>query len=292
MQLLPKPESTARVRAYVDAGRHRLERTICWRVWERLVENEFLDRSVALGAKAFVSFFPAIIVVAAFLPASVRNSITSTIISKAGLRGDGLDSVRRAFATSNDVRRSTGILGLILTFFYINSFFSALQRVYLRAWRRPAARVVSRYALGGGWLAAVVVYFSLLGGFRALLSGARAAGYAPVALLATMVMWLLTPWLLLERQVRLRVLVPTAILTGAGMAVYYASASVWMPQTIAKNQAQFGFFGVALSLVTWLTGASTIIVVAASAGAVFADDPGRIGAMVRGSAAAPVTRDG
>jgi hypothetical protein len=44
------------------------QRTIFWRVWERMLENEFIDRGVALAPKAFVSFFPAVIVVAAFAP--------------------------------------------------------------------------------------------------------------------------------------------------------------------------------------------------------------------------------
>jgi len=38
--------------------RTRLERSIVWRVWERMLETEFIDRSVALAGKAFVSFFP------------------------------------------------------------------------------------------------------------------------------------------------------------------------------------------------------------------------------------------
>jgi hypothetical protein len=42
-----------------DAGRRGrawAERTISWRVWERMLENEFIDRGIALAAKAFVSF--------------------------------------------------------------------------------------------------------------------------------------------------------------------------------------------------------------------------------------------
>ena len=59
------PDSwVTRLRRRSDAAQQWVERTILWRIWERLAENEFLDRSVALGAKAFVSFFPALIVVA------------------------------------------------------------------------------------------------------------------------------------------------------------------------------------------------------------------------------------
>jgi hypothetical protein len=69
-------------RGRVDAVRASAERTIVWRVWERLLEIEFIDRSVALAAKAFVSFFPVVIVVAALAPLSTRSSIFTTITSR------------------------------------------------------------------------------------------------------------------------------------------------------------------------------------------------------------------
>ena len=43
-----------------------------------MLEIEFVDRSVALAGKAFVSFFPLVIVVAAFVPQSIRSSIFTT----------------------------------------------------------------------------------------------------------------------------------------------------------------------------------------------------------------------
>jgi uncharacterized BrkB/YihY/UPF0761 family membrane protein len=135
-----------------------VERTILWRIWERLLENEFLDRSVALGAKAFVSLFPALIVIAAFTPSSVRASIVATITRRAGLSGAGLTTVKSAFASSDDTRRATGIVGLLFTFFYINSFTAALRRVYTKAWRRPSGGRASGYAVGAAWLIGIVAY--------------------------------------------------------------------------------------------------------------------------------------
>ena len=99
------------VRKRTDAVQTWVERTIWWRVWERVLENEFVDRSVALAAKAFVSLFPAIIVVAAFAPASVRDSIYRTITHRAGLSGAGLATVRGAFASADDIRRRDRHLG-------------------------------------------------------------------------------------------------------------------------------------------------------------------------------------
>src|SRR5262249_11910751 len=103
-----------------------------------------------------------------------------------------------------------------------------------------------------------------------------------VALCTAVGLWWVTPWLMLQRQVRLRVLAPTAVITGVALTLYAASASLWMPRTIVKNQHQFGFFGVALSLVTWLSGAPLIIAVRACAGPVVADDAGPLGRIVRG----------
>jgi len=150
---------------------------------------------------------------------------------------------------------------LIFTFFYINSFTSALGRVYTRAWRPTAGGRASGYALGAAWLVGVVAYFAIIGTMRAILRGGpETVAFAIGALCASIGLWWLTPWLMLQRQVRWRPLVTGAILTGVGMSVYAASASLWMPRTVSENQNQCGFFGVALALVTWLSGAGMIIV--------------------------------
>ncbi len=291
---VPEWASGAHERAlqHSEAVRGWVERTILWRIWERLAENEFLDRSVALGAKAFVSFFPAIIVVAAFAPESVRDSIVTTITRRTGLAGAGLETVKGAFATSDDTRRATGIVGLLFTLFYINSFTTALCRVYTKAWRRPRVGRASGYAVGASWLIGIAAYFALLGGLRGVLKGGpETALFAAMAWMASIGLWWLTPWLMLQRQVRLRVLATSALLTGTAISVYGATSSVWMPRTVAENQHQFGFFGVALALVTWLSGASIVIVVSACTAPVLAEDRGWIGRLVRGSDTAPVLAD-
>jgi hypothetical protein len=66
------------------------------------------------------------------------------------------------------------------------------------------------------------------------------------------------------------------------MALFALSATIWMPDVVTKNEAQFGFFGVALALVTWFSGAAICILVGACAGSVFAEDPGRVGSLIRG----------
>jgi membrane protein len=277
-------ERVSQVMRLVAKARDWAERTIFWRVWERMLENEFIDRGIALAAKAFVSFFPAIIVVAAFAPPAVRAAIVATITRHAGLSGPGLATFHSAFATASNVRRATGVLGLVFTVYYINSFTSALQRAYIRAWRRPPSSLVYGYALGATWLVGILAYLTLIGGMRAAFGrGPGLVLFAVLALAAAIGLWWVTSWVMLGRQVRLRVLLPTAVLTGLGMTVYGAASSLWMPTTVSQNQHQFGFFGVALAMVTWLSGAAFIIVASACAAPVLAEDRGVLGRLVRGS---------
>ncbi len=141
----------------ITSLRERAERSLCWQVWERMLEVEFVDRSVALAGKAFVSFFPLVIVIAAFMPARIRASILTSLTARLGFRGEALTIAREAFASSDDVRRATGLLGLVLTIFFATSFTTALQRAYLRAWRRPPHPGAGAYWRGLAWLLVVLL---------------------------------------------------------------------------------------------------------------------------------------
>jgi membrane protein len=266
------------------ALRTRLQRLLVWRVWERLLEIEFIDRSVALAGKAFVSFFPLVIVVAAFMPESIRSSMIADVTVRLGLRGDALTLARGAFASSDDVREATGVLGLVLTIFFASSFTTALQRVYFHAWRRPRHGGAAVYWRGLVCLGAVLVATAVLGGLGDDLDGSLQVGlFAIAAAVATSGLWWFSAWFLLLGEVRARVLVPTGVITGVATAVYAASATIWMPEVVTSNEEQFGVFGVALALITWFSGAAICILVGACAGVVLAEDAGRIGTLVRGA---------
>ena len=129
----------------------------------------------------------------------------------------------------------------------------------------------------------------LLGGARNVLAGG--AGIAPfvvVALALSTAIWWFTAWLMLKGQVRLRVLLPSGLITGITLSAYALSATLWMPNNVTSNNRQYGIFGVALALVAWISGAAICIVVGACAGPVLAEDPGSIGRLIRGGAASPL----
>lgn len=278
-----KSRLARRVLDLVVAIQQWVGRTILWRIWLRMVENEFLDRSVALAAKAFVALLPLLVVVAAFTPDGVRTAIVGTMRRRLGVEDDSLTLVLEAFATPEVTRSSTGLTGLVLVLLYATSFTTALQRVYLRVWRRPPQGGPANQARGLIWIAGLVTLMSLLGVLRGALAGLPGTvAFVLVSLLVSTCAWWATMWLMLRAQVRWRPLLAAASLTALATNLYAWSSSVWMPRTIHQQELQFGFFGVALALVTWLVGMGFIIVVASCAGAVLAEDTGAVGRLVRG----------
>jgi membrane protein len=270
--------------------RERVERLLLYRVWERMLEIEFVDRSIALAGKAFVSFFPLVIVVAAFLSDDLRSSVITTLTNRLGFRGHALVSAKHAFASSDDVRKATGVLGLVLTIFFATSFTTAVQRIYFRAWRRPHRGGSGKYWRGVAWLLTLIAYMALLGGLRSLFGDGAGLGLFAIASLAvTTGLWWFTAWFLLLGDVRARALLPTGLITGIALSAFAVSATIWMPSVLTDQESQFGVFGVALALVTWFSGAATCILVGACAGPVFAEDPGRVGRLIRGGEESTLT---
>jgi membrane protein len=263
--------------------RMRLSRSLVGQVWDRMLEVEFLDRSVALAGKAFVSFFPLVIVVMAFVPDSLRTPIRSAVLARFGLEGDALTLAREAFSSTNDVREATGVLGLVLALLFATSFTLSLQRCYLRTWRRPPGAGARSYWRGALWLLAILTTLAALGALRGVLDGgAGALLFAILSLAVVSGLWWFTAWLLLFGEVRARVLAPTGVITSLVLTGYAASAAIWMPKMVTHNEAQFGFFGIALALVTWFSGAAVCVVLGMCAGAVLAEDTGRVGRSIRG----------
>lgn len=272
-------------RARATAGRYAeaLEPTAIGRFWSRLLEVEFIDRSVALAAKLLVSFFPLLIVVAAISPESARQNILTALVSRFGLSGDSLEMLRASFATPDETRNATGIIGIAVVIAFAISFTTALQRVYLRAWRRPSGGGIANKGRGATWVAGVVAFTVVLALVRSLVVGPAGSVLSwAVGMLASIGLWWWTAHLMLRGEIRWRPLLPTAVATGLGSWLYTLAASVWFPGAVAKNYAQFGAFGVGLSFVTWFTGLAFLVVGAAVVAPALAEGGDAVGRWVRG----------
>ncbi len=260
-----------------------LETTFLGRLWSRLLEIEFIDRSVALAAKAFVSLFPALIIVTAITPDSVRQDVLDNLKRRFGVGGSAFEVVKQAFATPAATRAASGIIGTLLTLAFAVSFTTALQRTYLRAWRRPPGGGAKNKFRGAAWVGGVTALLLVISLMRKLLgvSAGQPSAWV-VGLLGSTALWWWTARLMTRGEVCWRPLLPTAVVTGLGGWLYTLAASVWMPSNVTKNFAQFGAFGVALAFVTWFTGLAFVIVVAAVLGPALTDGDDRFADWLRG----------
>lgn len=250
----------------------RLERTVFGRLWSRLLEVEFVDRSVALAAKAFVSFLPLLVLVAAVSPQNVRDEILTVFTIRFGVTGGAFDVVQQAFAAPSQTKSASGVLGALITLAFAVSFTTALQRVYLRAWRRPPGGGARNKGRGAMWLGGVLVLLMIAALARAVLQGPTGSVLVwALGLLGSTGLWWWTARLMVRGEVRWRALLPTAIVMGIGGWLYTLAAAVWMPANVASQFAQFGAFGIAQSFVTWFTGLAFLVVFGAVLGPALAD---------------------
>lgn len=249
-----------------------------WRWLLRLLEIEFLDRATAIAAKAFVALIPLVAVVIVVLPDGVSTPWVTSTATSLGIPNEEVSALN----SIESARATFGIVGLLLLIFYATSFGTSLQRLYRRAWRRPASQEANRWKVLE-WLAVFVLYSTMVTFLEFSLTGSGAEAVARlIELVGGTVVWTWTARILLGRDVRWRALWLGGFLTQVALSVYSTASLVWVPQALDANQGAFGAYGVALTMLAWLIGCSFIIVVAAALPPVVAETHNRFGRFLTG----------
>jgi len=222
-----------------------------------------IDRATALAAQAFTALIPLLLLVSALAPADRSDLVSVAIISKFGLEGGASDAVETLFERPGDA--AIGALSVVLILVSGVSLTRRLQRTYLEAWRMerlPGVRSSLNAAVG---LVALLLELALLSLarrlFDALPLGWVLAG--PLSVLASVALWTSVPWLLLDRRMPFRRLVPAGVLTAVAAGAYGVVTTLYMPGLMERYSLRYGLFGVCVALVGWLL-ASTLILVAAT----------------------------
>lgn len=233
---------------------------------DRLVELQFVDRSIALGSLAFTALFPLLVIAAAFLPGT--DGLASELIERFHLSGSTATLVREVFAQPDAVRQSLSWLGVLLLVAASLSFTRGLQRVYEHAWRLDAR---GWYGTKHGliWIGSIAIWSTSFSAARDwLLDVTGPIGSLTILLGGDAALFLWTPWILLARRVDWRRLVPTALLTSVAMTAFSVGSVIYMPEAISSSADHYGSIGIAIALVSWLVGAGFVLTVCAGVGAV------------------------
>jgi membrane protein len=246
---------------------------------ERFVELEGFDRAMALAGKMFAALLPLLIVVGAVTPGRGKD-VADGITRRLRLSGSAARTLHDAVAHPASVRSSVTVLGVFRLVVSALSFTRALQRLYLRTWRLSSLRMAAN-AWGLLWLVAYSAYWTLQPGIASVFHG-LVADLIAVAL--SCALWLFTPWILVGKRIPWRRLVPQAALTAVGLAAVTVGALVYGPRAITSASAQFGFIGLAFTLLSMLFFASLVLVVAAAVGATLVEPLARVDAKERRAA--------
>jgi membrane protein len=260
------------IRAFV----HRLQRTFLGRCVRSFADLRGLDRAVVLSSQAFTALIPLLLLVAALSPAGRGDVVSVALIGRLGLSGDAADAVNRLFAQPGG-DASIGLLSVLLLLFSGISLTRRMQVMYRQAWRLEPLGGMGRAVNTALGLSALVAGISLQYFARTLI-GSLPAGAVLVPVLsavASFLVWACVPWLLLDRRIRWRRLVPTGVLTAACSVVYGVASTIYMPPLLESYSRRYGLFGVTLALIGWLLAIAVIVVAATAVAAEFDRAPDR-----------------
>ncbi|MCC2031582.1 YhjD/YihY/BrkB family envelope integrity protein [Microbacterium allomyrinae] len=249
-----------RAGARSDPGRFML------RLARDLGDLGLIDRGMTLAAHVFTSIIP-ILIVAGALRASLDARSGPIFAEHLGLDAATAEILEKSLPGGAQELRATGVIGLVVLVIAATSFARALERSIRMIWRTSTVSVKFAWR----WLAAliaVVVGLALVVATRIVVHG---EGLIPVAeFLAEVVLWgalwWIASWIVINRGVSLRELLPGAVLAGIGFAVAGLFARVLLPPLLADSAARFGVLGMAFTYIGWLLVLSCLLLVASTAG--------------------------
>jgi uncharacterized BrkB/YihY/UPF0761 family membrane protein len=217
-----------------------------------------------LASQVFTALIPLLLLVSALAPADNRDIVSVGIIRRFHLSGGAADAVRQLFAHSGD--SATGVLSVFLLLFSGVSLTRRLQRMYQQAWGLEAPTGVGRALNAAFGLTVLVLGIGLIYLARTLLGWLPVGDVlaTPLSVLASFVLWTTVPWLLLDRRIAWRRLIPAGALAAVCSSIYGVASTIYMPRQMESYSERYGLFGVTLALIGWLLGI-TLIVVAATA---------------------------
>jgi uncharacterized BrkB/YihY/UPF0761 family membrane protein len=260
----------------------RLETTFPGRCARSFFDAQGFDRALVVASQAFTALIPLLLLVGALAPAGDRDVLPRALIARFHLTGDAAGAVRQLFTHAD--KSTVGLLSGFLLVFSGISLTRRMQRMYQQAWRlgpRPGIGRAVHAALG---LAALLLGIGVLYGGRALVGPLPFSDVwlLAVSVVADLALWTSLPWLLLERRIAWRRLLPTGVLTSICTIAYGVASTIYMPRLLETYSRRYGLFGVTLALVGWLLAISFILVAAAVVAGEFDRAPDQWARRLRG----------
>ncbi|HQR28755.1 MAG TPA: YhjD/YihY/BrkB family envelope integrity protein [Nocardioides sp.] len=237
---------------------------------------QIFDRAMTIAAQIFTSVFPILIMVAVVLGADRADWLVQALdLPSAGL----LDELQSSSTTA-----TFGVLGGLMVLASATSLSRATTRAYEVIWYHDYGP--TRWFEAWRWVVAVLV---IAGSFLMSRVAIEVAATLPptnlwgslIDPLVAVAVAVYLPWLLTSKRIRVRVLLPGALLFGLAAAVAQPVTERWLPQALESSLHHYGSLGVAFTYIGWLYVIAWVLLATAALGEVIATDEGGLGRYIR-----------
>ena len=185
---------------------------------------------------------------------SGNDHVAEDIVNWLGVTGTAAKVVTDAVKAASESARVASVIGIVGLVWVGSSFAVAIAHAYNEAWRVPT-RVNNERLKGLGWLAGAALMLMAASFVTAGLSTLPTL-LAPVVILVSLavdtVLWLWTSWVLPNRRVPWRALLPAAIFGAIGLELLKLAGGYVVPLLVSRSSALYGTIGVVFALLAWL----------------------------------------
>jgi len=239
-------------------------------LWFRRYFEASNNSASAATVYSFLSVFPTALVGIALFRPSGDNAFADRLINHLGLHGATASLVQDMFGSASSNKLAASITVVISFLIWGLGLGQIFQDVYKRGWRIEVGSVADQGLFAIFFF--VLVGVIALGGVAAeQLRSARYVLLIPVWLIGSTIFWLWVPSLLLHRKIRLRPLLPGAILAAIVIGGLMATSPLFIAAPVNFNGKAFGSFGVVVTMLGYVFIAITVSLVCAVFSPVWAE---------------------
>jgi membrane protein len=231
----------------------------------RFVEIEGTQQATVLGAQAFTSLIPFLVVGSAFGPD--ESDIADRINDRFDIHGNAARSVEALFNSAGEVESAVTWVSVVILVLSATSFTRALQKMFQRAYRMEMTGWRDGWR-GLAWLAFFGVWITISSPVRGALEDVGGLVFA-IALSTVLgfLLWLCTPRVLFG-PIDWRRFAPGAIVSAVLGALLTVASGIYVPILLTWSADKYGLIGVAFSIQSWLLATAFVVVIGAVVGAV------------------------
>ena len=256
------------VNGLVQSGARSASGQFTLRVFRDLGNLALIDRGMTLAATAFTSVLP-ILIVAGALRSRMDPKTGPIFAEHLGFDDATADILEKSLPGGAAELRATGIIGVVILIISATSMARALERALHTIWHTPTVSIKFAWR----WVAtvvAIVLGLALIVATRIILRG---EGPLPVIEFIAEIalwglLWWIASWIVINRRISLRALLPGAALAGLGFAVAGQFGRVLLPPLFADSALRYGVLGIGFTYIGWLLVLSIIFLIAATVGRV------------------------